>query len=129
MLLVDNLRMMLLQAVRQSKSIARCVLAWFVLSMAVAVAAPIANPQASALVCSASGSVKLVSGGGDTSVPVAGHSLDCVLCLVLGAPPVAMVQWSSLPRAPSAQVPARLQSPVPFRSDSKLAARGPPALI
>ena len=118
-----------LQVLRQSKRIARCVLAWFALSMAVAVAAPIVNPQSSALVCTASGAVKLVTAGDDTSVPVLGHSLDCVLCLALNAPPAAVPELVALPKAPSARVSARALAPVPFRSDSRLASRGPPALI
>ncbi len=121
--------MQFLQVLRQSKLIARCVLAWFALSMAVAVAAPIVNPQASALVCSASGAVKLINGGDDTSAPVSGHSLDCVLCLAFDAPPAAAAEFAVLPAAPSLHVPARALAPVPFRSDSRLAARGPPALI
>ena len=60
-------RMLLLQALRQSKWIARCVLVWFALSMAVAVAAPDVNPQATVLVCSAAGAVKLVNAGGRCS--------------------------------------------------------------
>lgn len=118
-----------LQAIRQSQFIARCVLAWFALSMAVAVAAPIVNPQASALVCSASGAIKLVSSSDDSTAPVAAHTLDCVLCLALNTPPVAGIDLFAQPSPVGQHLPALAQAPVPFRSDSKLLARGPPALI
>ena len=121
-------RMLLLQALRQSKWIARCVLVWFALSMAVAVAAPVVNPQATVLVCSAAGAVKLVNAGDDVPQPVAQHGLDCVLCLALHAPPatpaVAQVHQPglsfALKPAPVAYAGWHTASPPP--------ARGPPDL-
>jgi hypothetical protein len=38
----------------------RCVLAWFLLSLGVAVAAPVVHPQAMELVCSAAGAIKVI---------------------------------------------------------------------
>jgi hypothetical protein len=121
-------RMLLLQALRQSKWIARCVLVWFALSMAVAVAAPVVNPQATVLVCSAAGAVKLVNAGDDVPQPMAQHGLDCVLCLALNAPPatpaVAQVHQSGLSFALKA-------APVAFagwHTASPPPARGPPDL-
>ncbi len=65
----------------------------FVLSMGVAVAAPVLKPQALTLICTAAGSVKLVAGAdspadnSDTGLPAGmqAHALDCVLCLRPGA--------------------------------------------
>lgn len=119
--------MPLLQAIRQSKFLARCVLVWFAMAMAVAVAAPVVNPQASQLVCSASGAVKLVAAGADDSAPMQNHGLDCVLCLALNTPPAQansgfdahQLLSYALPPAPSAQVIKRTATPQ--------SARGPPS--
>jgi hypothetical protein len=117
--------MSLLQALRQSKFIARCVLVWFALAMAAAVAAPVVNPQGSQLVCSASGAVKLV--GADDAAPMQSHGLDCVLCLAFNAPPA--------PATPTLDAPAFLSyalHPAPDawvvkRTATPLSARGPPS--
>jgi len=52
-----------------------------------------------------------------------------VLCLALNTPPVAGVDLFAQPSPVGQHLPALAQAPVPFRSDSKLLARGPPALI
>jgi len=120
--------MSLLQALRQSRFIARCVLVWFAVAMAAAVAAPIVNPQATAIVCSAAGEVKLVNAGGDAPVPASLHGMDCVLCLAVNAPPatyedpqIHLTDLSFvLQTAPVALVHLRTAVPTP--------ARGPPVL-
>jgi len=121
--------MTLLQALRQSRLVARSVLAWFALSMAVAIAAPVVQPHSSTLVCSASGAVKLVDSGSDDSVAAGHHTLDCVLCLALNAPPAVVADFATLPLAPVAHGANLAQSPLAIRSDATLAARAPPALI
>lgn len=118
-----------LHTLRQARSIACWVLAWFVLSVGLAVAAPIVQPQSIALVCSAAGEVKLVSGTDDGSTAGTGHLLDCVLCLVLDAPPAVTVQVAA-PVSPLAYalmpIPA---AHIAWRTASPLPARGPPALL
>ena len=131
-----------LQFLRQSKHIARWVLMWFALSVTVAVAAPVLNPQTLTLVCTAAGQVKLVSAAstgntaavssdasGTSGVAADLHKhLDCVLCLALNAPP--------LPDAGFAlQAPDGADKPVmaagflvPRARALTLSARGPPAL-
>jgi len=121
--------MTLLQAIRQSKLVARSVLAWFVLSMSVAIAAPVVQPQSSTLVCSASGAVKLVDSGGGDGVAAGHHTLDCVLCLALNAPPAVVANFAILPLAPAAHGVHPTRTAWVFRSDATLAARAPPALI
>jgi hypothetical protein len=118
-----------LQTLRQTKTLARLVLAWFALFVAVAVAAPVVSPQASALVCSAQGDVRLVNLGTGDAVPSSVHTLDCVLCLSVYAPPPSVLSWGARPVAGTVYVPQMAQALVPFRSDAHLAARAPPALI
>jgi len=121
--------MMLLQAIRQSRHVARAVLAWFVLSMAVAIAAPVVQPQGSTLVCSASGAIQLVDAGGDDGVAAGKHTLDCVLCLALNAPPAPVADFAILPVASADHGVHPSRSTWVFRSDATLAARAPPARI
>lgn len=119
--------MSVLQALRQSKFLARCVLVWFALAMGVAVAAPVVNPQGSQLVCSGSGAVKLVSAGADDSAPMQSHVLDCVLCLALNAPPVQAMLGLEVPNFVSFALPAASTTWVFRRTAAPLSARGPPS--
>ena len=119
--------MPLLQALRQSKFLARCVLAGFALAMAVAVAAPVVNPQGSQLVCSASGAVKLVGAGTDDSVPMQSHGLDCVLCLAFDAPPVPATGGFEAPKFLTFALSSTPTAWVVMRTAAPLLARGPPS--
>ena len=105
------------------------MLAWVLLSMAVAVAAPIVNPQATALVCSGTSSAKLVNVGGDDGAPAgAQHSLDCVLCLALHAPnPPASDTALAHPPLSYALYGAAVAT-VAWHTAPPLSARGPPSL-
>jgi len=113
---------------RTSSLLARLVLAWFVLTLGVAVASPMVHPQAMQLVCSDGGSVKLVVMGDDEAGQGVHHTLDCPQCLAvsLPAPPVALRVLAPQP-TPHALHPfatahsaALLGAPLP--------PRGPPAI-
>lgn len=117
-----------MQTPRRLRRFACFVLAWFALSMGVAIASPFVHPQSLQLVCSANGDVKVVVGGGDDGTQMeGGHTLDCPLCVHSGgaAPPPAA---SALPLAQplahalepivAAHIAARTAAPLP--------ARGPP---
>ena len=116
---------MLLHTLRRSHTLAHLVLVWFVLAMGVAVAAPVVQPLNLGGICSAS----TVSGDEQPASGTNGHhTLQCVLCLSAGAPPLA---------APAAFVPAslnnallpRVPAPVVLAArNSPLSARAPPAL-
>ncbi len=76
-----------LHSLRSSTNLARLVLAWFLLTLGVAMASPLVAPSAMELVCSAGGAVKLVAVDRDGDAPSAGpHALDCVLCLGTALP-------------------------------------------
>jgi hypothetical protein len=75
-----------LQTLRHAKQLARLVLAWFVLSVGVAIASPWVHPQSMDVVCSSAGTMKLVVAG-DDNAPAKGPSLDCPLCASVGLPP------------------------------------------
>ena len=62
---------------RHCQWLARCVLAWFVLSIGVAVASPLVSPQSFELICSGSGAIKLLVKTDDgAQEPLAGHGLE-----------------------------------------------------
>ena len=116
-----------LQTLRQARALAVGVLAWFALSLGVAIASPVVQPQALTLVCSAAGAVKLVAGNDDGAPVLSSHALDCVLCLALGAPPTSADHLLlHLPAVSYALAPVSTAF-VARRAAAALPARGPPA--
>jgi len=118
-----------MSALRHARFLARLVLAWFVLSLGVAVASPIVQPRAVELVCSSAGAIKLVVQTDDGAQELdAAHTMDCALCLPTGAPP-------PLPVAAAFDLPlplGRAVQPIPAAriasaTAAPLPARGPPA--
>ena len=121
-----------LQALRSFTNLTRFVLAWFVLSMGVAIASPIIKPQDILLVCSTSGAMKVVVKNTDTvdedASSVLSSAMDCPLCMSISAPP--LVEYPTiepvsplayaLQSIPSAHIAARTAAPLP--------ARGPPSI-
>jgi hypothetical protein len=116
-----------MRTLRHFTILSRLVLAWFVLSLGVAVASPIVKPQDILLVCSGSGAMKVLVKAADGSTSeLASNSMDCPLCAPMGAPPpvARLTAEPSQPLAyalqaiPSAHIAARTAAPLP--------ARGPP---
>jgi hypothetical protein len=114
-----------METLRQARRLVRLWLAWFGLSLAIALAAVVLHPQRMEVVCSSSGSVKLVIPPGDDG-PAPAHELhqDCGQCvLAADLPPVCSFDVRSL-RQPGPAVlppePVRPGEPRPFE------ARGPP---
>ena len=119
-----------LQSLRQSRTLIRWMLVWFALAIGVAVAAPVLNPQAMALVCSAGGTVKLVvadEGSGGASAAMV-HTLDCVMCLPVGAPPASGDIFAS-PASLTDVMRAVPLRHVTWRIADPASARGPPTRI
>jgi hypothetical protein len=105
----------------------RCVLAWFLCSLGVAMAAPLVHPRSLEVVCSSAGPARVVVRGDDGAHEPGRMAMDCALCAAAGAPPPdAVAPWSPrllpLGRAvrsiPSARIAAATRAPLP--------ARGPP---
>ncbi|MFT4240670.1 MAG: DUF2946 domain-containing protein [Acidovorax sp.] len=116
-----------LHAIRRLRGLARLVLAWFALSLGVAVASPLVSPQSLELICSGSGAIKLLVKTDDGAQELPGHTLDCPLCVHGGAPPPAPLDHAALPHplahalhpVPAAHIAERTAAPLP--------PRGPPA--
>ena len=117
-----------LQTLRRATALARWVLLGFVLSLGVAIASPIVNPQAMQLICSVSGGMKVVVTTADGSSEVASQSMDCPLCVsIIAPPPVLKLSFElaqplsyALQSIPAAIIAKRTAAPPP--------ARGPPNL-
>lgn len=118
-----------MQSLRHFTFLTRLVLAWFVLSLGVAVASPLVNPQDTVLVCTGAGAMKVLVKADDGSTrEVAQTTMDCPLCVPCAAPPPAapraVAPVSPLAYAlqgiPSAHIAARTAAPLP--------PRGPPTL-
>ena len=82
-----------MQKLRNAHLLARFVLVWFALFIGVAVASPLVNPEGVQLVCTATGSVKLVQPNNDGEDVAGGlHGMHCPLCLPFSAPPFATTE-------------------------------------
>jgi hypothetical protein len=114
-----------METLRRARRCARLLLAWFALSLGVALAAPVLHPLEMQLVCSGSGAGKLVAVG-DEPGHVAGHThtQDCSMCVLAALPPPSLqLVAHPLPIAPPGSFQVLLagaQNPSPF------AARAPP---
>lgn len=114
-------------ALRRARCLARLVLAWFALSLGVAIAAPLVKPAGIDVICSGNGSIKLLVKGEPDGGQPAVHTLDCPLCASITAPPpVVRTDLAFVPALghavqpiPAARITALAAAPLP--------ARGPPA--
>ena len=118
----------IMNALRHAHFLARLVLVWFALSLGVAIASPLINPQTMELICSGSGTIKLLIQHDDgSSQETSGLTLDCPLCLTGNAPPPPIIRLAAPPFQPLAYV---LQSIPAARmavlTAAPLPARGPP---
>ena len=121
--------MQLLQRLRQASHITRFMLVWFALSLGVAIASPVINPQPLELICASNGVMKvLVKNADGTSTEESRRMLDCPMCGTVAAPPPvakavtepAQPLGRVLQTIPAAHIAALTAAPPP--------ARGPPAL-
>jgi len=118
-----------MQMLLSTRTLARFVLACFLLALGVAVASPAVSPKWLQLVCSAGGAVQLVALDGDNSIPGASVAGDCPLCIVVGAPPPLRVPLAVAPTVPALAPLAAVDRPrVAARTAPPLPARGPPAI-
>lgn len=84
---------------RHARHLARFVLAWFVLSLGVAVASPVVAPKAMQLVCSGPAMKMMVADDQGHWVEIGHNGMDCPLCAVPCAPPVQPVVEAAAPHS------------------------------
>lgn len=115
---------------RKAHHLARFVLLWFALYLGVAIAAPLVQGQGLQLVCTATGSIKLVATGATDDAgaggSAAGHSLECPLCAGPGAPPAAAGFGLAMLARPPFALPAQPATRVALHTAAPPPARGPP---
>lgn len=114
---------------RTTKTLTCLLLAWFALTLGVAMAAPLIAPKAMELLCSDGGSLKLVVVNKDGDVVNSGqHTQDCALCLPASLPtsdtPLQLTQPQPLAHALTLIEQARIAALV----GAPLPPRGPPSL-
>ena len=104
----------------------RFFLAWFVLTLGVAVAAPVVQPHTAMLICSEGGSKMIMVDANGERVTDAGHALDCPLCLPAALPAAFVaVQLPVAPHAVCARHPF-VSAHIAALVGAPLPARGPP---
>lgn len=75
-----------LQILRNAHFLTRLVLVWFALFISVAVASPWVKPQATQMVCSAMGGMKMVIGDDANDRQTQSGGMDCPMCAHVSAP-------------------------------------------
>lgn len=76
-----------LHTLRNTPWLARLALLWFAMTLGVAVASPMVNPQEELVICTSAGMVKLkFNADGSVSSTISAQA-QCPLCVVGGAPP------------------------------------------
>jgi hypothetical protein len=116
-----------MHCLRHALQLTRFVLAWLALSVGVAIASPVVNPKGVDMVCTGTGTMKLVVMGDDDSA-VSAQTMDCPLCTSMTAPPpefnTTLTQPSPMAHAlqplAAAHIAAITAPPLP--------SRGPPEL-
>lgn len=117
-----------LHLMRSGRALARWVLAWFVLSIGVAVASPVIQPRSMELICSGAGAIKLLIKTDDGVKEASSHTLDCPLCLIASAPPPDPVRVVP-PHQPLAYaLTPRRAAHIHAITAAPLSARAPPSL-
>jgi len=122
--------MTFLQTLRNTPWLARLALLWFAVTLGVAVASPMVNPQEDLIICTSAGMVKVKLNADGTISTAPSGELKCPLCVVGSAAPPAFaivlpepVQplGHVLQSIPAAHIAASTAAPPP--------SRGPPSLL
>lgn len=119
-----------MQALRTASTLARLVLAWFVLTVGVATAAPLFDAPSMQLVCSAGAGGRLlwVHDDGDASPAPGHHTLQCPMCLPAALPVQAMVLRRDPPEPLAPALQPRAAAHLAALAGAPLPPRGPPAV-
>lgn len=113
---------------RQARFLARLVLASFVLSLGVAIASPLVQPQGIELICTTGGAMKLIVKNADGAAQESGHTLDCPLCASVAAPPPVMALALAAPSPLAHALRPLAAAHIAARTAAPLPPRGPPTL-
>ena len=115
-----------MQYLRNTPNIIRFVLVWFALSLGVAIASPMVQPKAVDMVCTSTGSMKLVVQGDEDSSTSVAPTLDCPFCATVSAPPSAFNTALSQPSPLSHALLPLVAAHIASLTAPPLPSRGPP---
>ncbi len=118
-----------MHALRTSSTLARLILAWFVLMLGVAGASPLVHPKTMQVVCSAGGSVKVVFTEDGQPVQAGQHTLDCSLCLPAGVPAPSASVTLEMPQPLAHALKPLVSAHIAALVGAPLPPRGPPVLV
>lgn len=115
---------------RSSLTLVRLALAWFVLTLGVASAAPLLHPVTMTMVCAESGTrmVMVDADGAPAAAHGRGHTLDCPMCLPAAIPPGFSAQEFALPQAQACAIHPFASAHIAALVGAPLPPRGPPRL-
>jgi len=111
---------------RTSSMLVRLVLAWFVLTLGAASAAPVVQPATIALVCSEGGAKVVLVDRDGAVVHGKGHTLDCPLCLPAAVPPAVAAPRMPVPQPSAAVATIFTAARTTASAGAPLPPRGPP---
>jgi hypothetical protein len=117
-----------MQKLRHALQLSRFVLVWFALSVGVAIASPVLSPKGMDMVCTGTGTMKLVVLGDDDAT-VSSLTLDCPLCASVSAPPPALSAALTQPSPLAHAVQPIAAAHIAALTAPPLPSRGPPALF
>ncbi len=122
--------MSFMHTLRNTPWLARLALLWFALTLGVAVASPMVNPQDDLIICTSAGMVKVKLNADGSISTEASSELSCPLCVVGGAAPPAFISLPPAPAPALAYVQPGITSVQVTASTAALPpSRGPPATI
>jgi len=118
-----------MHALRTSSTLTRLILAWFVLTMGVAMASPIIAPKTLEMICSGTGAMQLIEldQHGEV-VSTVQHTLDCAMCLPVFLPSASMLSQVGQPQPLAHALTPTQAAHIAALVGAPLPPRGPPAL-
>ena len=118
--------MLFFRTLTRMNRLARLVLAWFALTLAVAALSPIVHPKPMQLVCSVDGAHFITSDGEKLDKALQHHTLDCAMCMAVMLPTPFVRAFESTPLPQGVEFAARAVARVAALAGPPLPARGPP---
>ena len=117
-----------MHALRTSSTLICLVLAWFALTLGVAMASPIVAPKTMEMICADGGTMKVivVDKNGDV-VEVGQHTLDCAMCLPASLPAPAATQQMIQPQPLAHALTPIEEARIAALVGAPLPPRGPPS--
>lgn len=116
-----------LQILRNAHLLTRLVLVWFAVFISVALASPWVKPQATQMVCSAMGGMKMVIGDDTSDRQTQFGGMDCPMCAHVSAPPPTPAMGFVPTRTQAHVLRAIPSAHIAWLTGSPLPPRGPPA--